>query len=98
MSKPARRDGPERRPAKVDPKPVQRDQPAMQIVLRRLWQGCYGVSGGLFVALIGALLGEHPPDGSFSGAIGVVIAVLAGAGVLLEVAERRRFPGGKDGD
>ena len=96
MSKPAKRDEPERRPAKVEPTPVTQPQPAMQIVLRRLWQGCYALSGGLSVALIGAYFGENKPSWSFAGVIVALLAVLAGAGVLLEVAERRRYPGGKD--
>jgi hypothetical protein len=68
-----------------------------QIALMRARQGCYGICGGSFVAIPAAMLGEHAP------AMPTVVvmtgmALFAGAtGLLIEIFERRIFPGGTDG-
>lgn len=96
MSKPAKRDEPERRPTKVEPAPVQQGMSAKQIVLRRIRQGCYGVTGASLASFPGAFLGEHFPATEMLLTIGIVAVFAAVAGVCFEVLERRLFPGGKD--
>ena len=97
MSKSVRR-SPElaTRPARLEEQRLVRPTPPVQILLRRLWQGCYGVSAGAFVAVPAALLGEHPPTIKMVVAMSGVFLFSGAAGVLLEVFERRFFPGGKD--
>ena len=98
VSKPAGR-GPEwtSELAPVEERQAVRRTPPVQILLRRLWQGCYGVSAGAFVAIPAALLGEHPPTIKMVIAMSGVFLFSGAAGVLLEVFERRFFPGGEDG-
>ena len=98
VSKPAER-GPDwtAELVRVEERQAVRRTPPVQILLRRLWQGCYGVSAGAFVAVPAALLGEHPPTIKMVIATSGALLFSAAAGVLLEIFERRLFPGGEDG-
>jgi hypothetical protein len=67
----------------------------LQIVLHRLQQGCYGICAGGIVAILAAMLGEHPPADRARN-VTAAIALLAGAmGLLIEVFESRSSAGGK---
>lgn len=70
--------------------------PAARILLRRLWQGCYGVTAGAFVAIPAAVLGDDPPSIKIVLALCGAILFAGATGVLLEMREHSLFPGVDD--